>query len=281
MKKRRKNNKQKKGFTLIELLAVILILGIIALIAIPQVTNVISNASKGATETSAEHYVSAVNTKIGLNKLDKDSSNDIRDGIIDISTISVDMIGDTPTTGNIYVYNGSVVEADLVVNDRPVICNSKGKCNAYDRYVYWGSEGTPNSVEDCAEEASEEYTAFLRYPVINNKLGEPQACFYDGREFCVVSGNASVALSKSKSYLGLTNASERPGDNNTIIIENPTDSSKYCMIYEDTAQCNHGLKAVTINLETEKVGSIYSGSDKYFSCGISLKTGKGICSFIA
>ena len=53
------------------------------------------------------------------------------------------------------------------------------------------------------------------------------------------------------------------------------------MMYEETAQCNHGLKAVTINLETEKVGSIYVWADKYFSCGISLKTGKGICKFIA
>ena len=69
----------KKGFTLIELLAVILILGIIALIAIPQVTNVISSASKGAAETSGEHYLSAVNNTIALNKLDTDTSNDIKD----------------------------------------------------------------------------------------------------------------------------------------------------------------------------------------------------------
>ena len=44
----------KKGFTLIELLAVILILGIISLIAIPKVTDVIEDAKKGAAETSAE-----------------------------------------------------------------------------------------------------------------------------------------------------------------------------------------------------------------------------------
>ena len=37
-----------KAFTLIELLAVILILGIIALIAIPMVLNVIKDAKKGA-----------------------------------------------------------------------------------------------------------------------------------------------------------------------------------------------------------------------------------------
>ena len=43
----------KKGFTLIELLAVILILGIIALIAIPTVTNMIEEAKKGALRSTA------------------------------------------------------------------------------------------------------------------------------------------------------------------------------------------------------------------------------------
>ena len=59
----------KKGFTLIELLAVIVILAIIALIAIPQVTNVIENASKGSAETSAEHYLNAATNKIGINEV--------------------------------------------------------------------------------------------------------------------------------------------------------------------------------------------------------------------
>ncbi|MBQ2408346.1 MAG: prepilin-type N-terminal cleavage/methylation domain-containing protein [Bacilli bacterium] len=42
----------KRGFTLIELLAVILILGIIALIAIPTVNNILEEARMGAFRTS-------------------------------------------------------------------------------------------------------------------------------------------------------------------------------------------------------------------------------------
>ena len=59
----------KKGFTLIELLAVILILGIIALIAIPTVTNIIEDAKKKAAETSAKMYIDAVEQYLAISEI--------------------------------------------------------------------------------------------------------------------------------------------------------------------------------------------------------------------
>jgi len=76
----------KKGFTLIELLAVILILAIITLIAIPVVNKIVKEARKGAAETSTINYVDAVE------KIYKDvTSHFKKNKDVKISCISGDM----------------------------------------------------------------------------------------------------------------------------------------------------------------------------------------------
>ena len=50
----------KKGFTLIELLAVIVILAIISLIAIPIVLNIIEDARKSSIADSAYGYIDGI-----------------------------------------------------------------------------------------------------------------------------------------------------------------------------------------------------------------------------
>ena len=59
----------KKGFTLIELLAVILILGIIALIAVPQITNVIEKSRQEANLRNVETHIHNIENNLAIDML--------------------------------------------------------------------------------------------------------------------------------------------------------------------------------------------------------------------
>ena len=61
--------KNKKGFTLVELLAVIVILGILLLIAVPAVQNIIENSRNKAFESNAKLALQNVQQLVSLEKV--------------------------------------------------------------------------------------------------------------------------------------------------------------------------------------------------------------------
>lgn len=112
--------KRKRGFTLVELLAIIVILGIIALIATPMTLNVINSVQKGAAERSAGNYIKAIETTVSASLL---SGEEIKDGLYttdengaivkDDKSYSIDISGNVPEVGStIFISDGKVVAGD-------------------------------------------------------------------------------------------------------------------------------------------------------------------------
>ena len=96
---------KKKGFTLIELLAVIIVLAIIALIAMPIIFNVIENAKLKSMENSAYGVVDAVRLHYMENLMNSEDGTVLLSGSVTDLTLS----GEHPTGGTWEIQNGKEV----------------------------------------------------------------------------------------------------------------------------------------------------------------------------
>ena len=105
-----------KGLTLIELLAVIVILGIIALIVVPNVLRIVNNSRKDSAVVSAKGYIESVKAsivqQIGTKKFKASSCDVIEQGNLscdDGNTYEIYAENKKPESGTIYFNNKTVV----------------------------------------------------------------------------------------------------------------------------------------------------------------------------
>ena len=99
----------KKGFTLIELLAVIIILGILMIIAIPSVTSYINNSRKSAYVDTAKEVITGARNKVNDGKLgmfDTDATYYIPSSYIKTENASKSPYGEFTEAYVVITYNG-------------------------------------------------------------------------------------------------------------------------------------------------------------------------------
>ncbi len=102
------------GFTLVELLAVVVILGIILVIAVPRITDIIENTQKQAFISSVRFIISSVKYKIQSNESTSNVFVMYVDGEKNIfpTNINIEYSGENPKEGGIiYTTDGSILYA--------------------------------------------------------------------------------------------------------------------------------------------------------------------------
>ena len=117
----------RKGFTLVELLAVLTILAIISLIAIPIAINIIDSSSEKVSERSRDNYIRAVNVAIG--NYNTKATEEIIDATCDIQSngdlkcgnvlVKLNIKNNPAISGTVIIKNYNVVGyVDLKISEK-------------------------------------------------------------------------------------------------------------------------------------------------------------------
>ena len=252
----------KKAFTLIELLAVIVILGILALIVTPILINVVKDSNEKSYKLSADGYISAVNDYILSNQLD---GKKVENGKYNIKNLDVKISGKAPSKGSVEIYDEKVSSAQLL----------------FDTYLvkYDGKEVTLTE-KGCEKEATvnlvigeKEYDNVAK--VAKDDIETEFNISDDISDMTNIVCNNGVTISMNDNILKLsdvykdTNCTMSSSINTTFA--NLDDTKNYILMLKDeTITTNMTVgekKKVTINLNEQNL--IYNGSNSTSAFEIS------------
>jgi|GEM_PF-1325604 len=205
----------KKGFTLIELLAVIVILGVIAIIVTPQVMNAINSSRDNATIASTYNYIEAVNTTIVRNQVNGTNFIENKTYTVDeLKTLGVAMTNDAePTGGTVVIKNGTVFDYSIQMNnkyvnysfdtDRAYIAGSYKTTTSKINFKL-GEAVTVGGIKFHVVGFTSD-NAYVKLLTDSGVIPDMQHCLYGmtSSNFCyyVVGGTSNVGYRWSKSYV--------------------------------------------------------------------------------
>lgn len=141
--------KNKKGFTLIELLAIIILLGLVALIVVPGIANVVSSSRDRAAEDGALGYIKGIQDYYSASFLHPDFTlvRGADNTVSSINEVLEHSVRFSPTCGFVHITDdpyrrGVITEAQLCIRDRYVLYNEADKATAtLERPSTWRATG--------------------------------------------------------------------------------------------------------------------------------------------
>ena len=136
----------KKGFTLIELLAVMIVIAILTLVAVPQLLKVVRVSKQNSAIETMKNYVKGLEDEIVARQFDgaglKNGCYIVDDGVLiknETTRINPNVKGEAPSEGWVIIKDDTVASAELEINSFIVDYDgTNGKVTKKD-------EVTPNS----------------------------------------------------------------------------------------------------------------------------------------
>ena len=228
---------KKKGFTLIELIAVIVVLAIITLIAVPIISKVVDKARKGAAEASALNYIDAVEKYVILHDLDSTKypydlknntfnvSSNTEISLLDIIIPKAKAEGTVPPLNNFITVKGDKPKDGIVSLD------NKGKVTNSEFYIKGYSVMCTNN--SCNSEKSNGLT------VIMSIDGEKTRNVMKGESL-----NLSVTINRNKTITWTSS------DENIATVSNGVVTTKNYGIVTITASVGNVSDSVVLNIKS-------------------------------